>query len=62
MLRKRKRAGVVRPRGDPQTGYRVCNAATYATLCSPARRGGYLVDQISFVDRPSSAPVEASRR
>lgn len=48
-LRKWERAGLVRPRRDPQTGYRVYSAADVrdALLIQQLRRGGYLLEQIS---------------
>jgi DNA-binding transcriptional MerR regulator len=48
-LRKWERAGVVRPRRDPQTGYRVYSAADVrdALLAHQLRRGGYLLEQIA---------------
>ena len=48
-LRKWERAGVVRPRRDPLTGYRVYSAADVrdARLAHQLRRGGYLLEQIA---------------
>ncbi|MEH0974405.1 TioE family transcriptional regulator [Micromonospora sp. CPCC 205546] len=48
-LRKWERAGVVRPRRDPQTGYRIYSAADVrdARLAHQLRRGGYLLEQIA---------------
>ncbi|MFG2058102.1 TioE family transcriptional regulator [Micromonospora sp. NPDC048930] len=48
-LRKWERAGVVQPRRDPQTGYRVYRAADVrdARLAHQLRRGGYLLEQIA---------------
>ncbi|MBN6057693.1 TioE family transcriptional regulator [Nonomuraea sp. RK-328] len=48
-LRKWERAGLVRPRRDPQTGYRVYSAADVrdARLAHQLRRGGYLLEQIA---------------
>ncbi|MEV0200420.1 TioE family transcriptional regulator [Nonomuraea sp. NPDC050691] len=48
-LRKWERAGLVRPRRDPQTGYRVYGAADVrdARLAHQLRRGGYLLEQIA---------------
>jgi DNA-binding transcriptional MerR regulator len=48
-LRKWERAGVVQPRRDPQTGYRVYSAADVrdALLAHQLRRGGYLLEQIA---------------
>jgi DNA-binding transcriptional MerR regulator len=47
-LRKWERAGLVAPRRDPQTGYRVYGPADVrdAQLVSQLRRGGYLLEQI----------------
>ncbi|GAA1369660.1 TioE family transcriptional regulator [Catellatospora chokoriensis] len=48
-LRKWERAGVVRPRRDPATGYRVYSPADVrdARLAHQLRRGGYLLEQIA---------------
>ncbi len=48
-LRKWERAGVVRPRRDPRTGYRVYSAADVrdALLAHQLRRGGYRLDQVA---------------
>jgi DNA-binding transcriptional MerR regulator len=48
-LRKWERAGLVQPRRDPRTGYRVYSAADVrdALLIHQLRRGGYLLKQIS---------------
>ncbi|KAB2350023.1 TioE family transcriptional regulator [Actinomadura rudentiformis] len=48
-LRKWERAGLVHPRRDPQTGYRVYSAADVrdVLLIHQLRRGGYLLEQIS---------------
>ncbi|MET0134544.1 MAG: TioE family transcriptional regulator [Kibdelosporangium sp.] len=48
-LRKWERAGVVRPRRDRQTGYRVYGAADIrdAMLAHQLRRGGYRLDRIA---------------
>lgn len=48
-LRKWERAGLVRPRRDPRTGYRVYRAADVrdALLAHQLRRGGYLLEQIA---------------
>jgi DNA-binding transcriptional MerR regulator len=48
-LRKWERAGVVAPRRDRQTGYRVYSAADVrdALLAHQLRRGGYLLEQIA---------------
>ncbi|MEU9743653.1 TioE family transcriptional regulator [Micromonospora chersina] len=47
-LRKWERAGVVQPRRDPRTGYRVYSAADVrdALLVHQLRRGGHLLEQI----------------
>jgi DNA-binding transcriptional MerR regulator len=48
-LRKWERAGLVQPRRDPQTGYRIYSAADVrdALLVHQLRRGGYLLEQIA---------------
>ncbi|ROT29568.1 TioE family transcriptional regulator [Micromonospora sp. HM5-17] len=48
-LRKWERAGLVQPRRDPRTGYRVYRAADVrdALLVHQLRRGGYLLEQIA---------------
>lgn len=48
-LRKWERAGLVEPRRDPHTGYRVYSAADVrdALLTHQLRRGGYRLDQIA---------------
>ena len=48
-LRKWERAGVVQPRRDPQTGYRVYDTADVrdALLAHQLRRGGYRLEQIT---------------
>ena len=48
-LRKWERAGLVQPRRDPQTGYRVYSSADVrdARLAHQLRRGGYLLEQIA---------------
>ena len=48
-LRKWERAGLVQPRRDPQTGYRVYRAADVrdALLAHQLRRGGYRLEQIA---------------
>ncbi|PZF92091.1 MerR family transcriptional regulator [Micromonospora deserti] len=48
-LRKWERAGLVEPRRDPQTGYRVYSAADVrdVLLAHQLRRGGYLLVQIA---------------
>lgn len=57
-LRKWERAGLVRPRRDPQTGYRVYDDADVrdARLAHQLRRGGYLLEQIA----PLIAQVRAA--
>ncbi|MBT2365792.1 TioE family transcriptional regulator [Streptomyces sp. ISL-10] len=57
-LRKWERAGLVRPRRDPLTGYRVYDEADVrdAQLAHQLRRGGYLLEQIS----PLIAQVRAA--
>ncbi|MEU4342050.1 TioE family transcriptional regulator [Nocardia sp. NPDC023852] len=68
-LRKWERAGLVRPRRDPQTGYRVYSAADVrdALLVHQLRRGGYLLEQIApLIARIRSAggvaPLESTLR
>ncbi|MCP2265368.1 TioE family transcriptional regulator [Promicromonospora thailandica] len=48
-LRQWERVGLVRPRRDPATGYRVYDAAAVrdAELTHQLRRGGYLLEQIA---------------
>lgn len=48
-LRTWERTGLVRPRRDPQTGYRVYDEADVrdAELAHQLRRGGYLLEQIA---------------
>ena len=48
-LRKWERVGLVQPRRDPQTGYRVYSATDVrdALLAHQLRRGGYLLEQIA---------------
>lgn len=48
-LRKWERAGLVNPRRDPLTGYRVYDEADVrdARLAHQLRRGGYLLEQIA---------------
>ncbi|MEU3842699.1 TioE family transcriptional regulator [Streptomyces sp. NPDC028635] len=50
-LRKWEQAGLVRPRRDPLTGYRVYDEADVrdARLAHQLRRGGYLLEQIAPV-------------
>ncbi|MES4888723.1 TioE family transcriptional regulator [Streptomyces sp. NPDC096012] len=57
-LRKWERAGLVRPRRDPVTGYRVYSEADVrdARLAHQLRRGGYLLEQIA----PLLAQVRAA--
>ncbi|MEU9078417.1 TioE family transcriptional regulator [Kitasatospora sp. NPDC048538] len=57
-LRAWERAGLVRPRRDPQTGYRVYREADVrdARLAHQLRRGGYLLEQIA----PLIAQVRAA--
>ncbi|SDR19524.1 TioE family transcriptional regulator [Thermostaphylospora chromogena] len=68
-LRKWENAGLVRPRRDPQTGYRVYSAADVrdARLVHQLRRGGYLLEQIApLIDQVRSAggvaPLESALR
>jgi DNA-binding transcriptional MerR regulator len=68
-LRKWERAGLVQPRRDRQTGYRVYNAADVrdAQLAHQLRRGGYLLEQIApLIAQVRSAggvaPLEAMLR
>jgi DNA-binding transcriptional MerR regulator len=48
-LRKWENAGLVQPRRDPQTGYRIYSAADVrdVRLAHQLRRGGYLLEQIA---------------
>ncbi|WP_432872551.1 TioE family transcriptional regulator [Microbispora rosea] len=48
-LRKWENAGLVRPRRDPRTGYRIYSAADVrdVRLAHQLRRGGYLLEQIA---------------
>ncbi|MFE6162503.1 TioE family transcriptional regulator [Streptomyces sp. NPDC056486] len=57
-LRKWERAGLVNPRRDPRTGYRVYDEADVrdARLAHQLRRGGYLLEQIA----PLIAQVRAA--
>jgi DNA-binding transcriptional MerR regulator len=57
-LRKWERSGLVRPRRDPLTGYRVYDEADVrdARLTHQLRRGGYLLEQIA----PLIAQVRAA--
>ncbi|NUV41484.1 TioE family transcriptional regulator [Streptomyces sp. CAI-24] len=66
-LRKWEAAGLVRPRRDPLTGYRVYGEAEVrnARLVHQLRRGGYLLEQIApLVDQVRAAgglePLEAA--
>lgn len=68
-LRKWERAGLLRRRRDPRTGYRVYSAADVrdAHLVHQLRRGGYLLEQIApLIARVRSAggvePLEAALR
>ncbi|MFF4852865.1 TioE family transcriptional regulator [Streptomyces sp. NPDC001194] len=68
-LRKWERAGLVRPRRDPLTGYRVYDEADVrdARLAHQLRRGGYLLDRIApLIARVREAgglePLEAALR
>jgi DNA-binding transcriptional MerR regulator len=68
-LRKWERAGLVQPRRDPQTGYRVYSAADVrdARLAHQLRRGGYLLEQISpLIEQVRAAgglaPLESALR
>ncbi|MFJ3880950.1 TioE family transcriptional regulator [Streptomyces sp. NPDC090077] len=57
-LRKWEKAGLVHPRRDPRTGYRVYDEAAVrdARLAHQLRRGGYLLEQIA----PLIAQVRAA--
>ncbi|MEV4878720.1 TioE family transcriptional regulator [Streptomyces cyaneofuscatus] len=66
-LRKWEAAGLVRPRRDPLTGYRVYGEADVrdARLVHQLRRGGYLLEQIApLIDQVRAAgglaPLEAA--
>lgn len=66
-LRKWERAGLVRPRRDPLTGYRVYDESDVrdALLTQQLRRGGYLLEQIApLIARVRAAgglePLEAA--
>ncbi|GGQ44833.1 TioE family transcriptional regulator [Streptomyces mutabilis] len=68
-LRKWERAGLVQPRRDPLTGYRVYGEADVrdARLVHQLRRGGYLLEQIApVIDQVRGAggpePLEAALR
>ncbi|MEU8824740.1 TioE family transcriptional regulator [Streptomyces sp. NPDC048636] len=66
-LRKWEQAGLVRPRRDPLTGYRVYDEADVrdARLAHQLRRGGYLLERIApLIDQVRTAgglePLEAA--
>jgi DNA-binding transcriptional MerR regulator len=66
-LRKWERAGLVRPRRDPHTGYRVYEEADVrdARLAHQLRRGGHLLEQIApLIDQVRTAgglePLESA--
>ncbi|SEP62365.1 DNA-binding transcriptional regulator, MerR family [Streptomyces sp. yr375] len=68
-LRKWERAGLVRPRRDPRTGYRVYSAADVrdALLAHQLRRGGYLLEQVAALiaqvrSAGGIAPLESTLR
>jgi DNA-binding transcriptional MerR regulator len=68
-LRTWENAGLVRPRRDPQTGYRIYSAADVrdVRLAHQLRRGGYLLEQIApLIARVHSAggvaPLESTLR
>ncbi|MEU5363900.1 TioE family transcriptional regulator [Streptomyces sp. NPDC005925] len=68
-LRTWERAGLVRPRRDPRTGYRVYDESDVrdARLTHQLRRGGYLLEQIApLIDQVRSAggpqPLESALR
>jgi len=68
-LRKWEKAGLVRPRRDPRTGYRIYSAADIrdVRLAHQLRRGGYLLEQIApLIAQVRSAggvaPLEATLR
>ena len=68
-LRKWEHAGLVRPRRDPRTGYRVYDEAAVrdARLAHQLRRGGYLLEQIApLIDQVRTAgglePLEGALR
>ena len=68
-LRKWERAGLVRPRRDPLTGYRVYDEAAVrdARLAHQLRRGGYLLEQIAPLiaqvrEAGGLKPLEAAMR
>jgi DNA-binding transcriptional MerR regulator len=66
-LRKWEKAGLIEPRRDPETGYRVYSPADVrdARLAHQLRRGGYLLRQISpLIEQVRNAggvaPLEAA--
>ncbi|MFE6889424.1 TioE family transcriptional regulator [Streptomyces sp. NPDC057694] len=68
-LRKWEQAGLVRPRRDPVTGYRVYDEADVrdARLAHQLRRGGYLLEQIApLIDQVRTVggtePLEGAMR
>ncbi|MEV4970517.1 TioE family transcriptional regulator [Streptomyces scopuliridis] len=68
-LRAWERAGLVRPRRDPRTGYRVYDEVDVrdVRLAHQLRRGGYLLEQIApLIDQVRAAgglePLEAALR
>jgi DNA-binding transcriptional MerR regulator len=68
-LRKWEHTGLVRPRRDPRTGYRVYDEAAVrdARLAHQLRRGGYLLEQIApLIDQVRTAgglePLEGALR
>ncbi len=62
-LRKWERAGIVTPRRDPGTGYRVYAAADVrdARLAHQLRRGGYRLDRIALLTAHVREPAVRSR-
>ena len=68
-LRKWERAGLVQPRRDASTGYRIYSAANVRNvlLAHQLRRGGYLLEQIApVIDQVGTAggvaPLESMLR
>ncbi len=66
-LRAWERAGLVRPRRDPQTGYRVYDESDVrdVRLAHQLRRGGYLLEQIALARsavRPRAGDADRGRR